>query len=471
MSMAQTGSAEAEDSVRQALAWFREAHDLYGLRLSFLLMSAVYQVQGDLTKSVEAAEEGVRVARVFGLDRELAIALQSLGLAVTRTADMRRATAVFRESLEAMRRDPQTLFLSRGLEMLAYCLVGQNAFVDAARIYGAAQTLRESIGARMWQLDKDQHAPIMARRRLGDADFERAFADGRLLNTETVIEFALATTAGRDGGQMDDPTTNTAEYQVVRLEDLAPAPALRVLALGALDIAVDGASVPAKGWGYNKARELLIYLLWNQDGRTREQVGLALWPDASAAQVRNNFHVTLHHLRKALRRAEWVKFERERYRIDHVGIVEFDVALFQQRITDALRVSRRGNVPVDDLRNILALYRGDFMAGESVGDWHMEIRDRLCRLHADGLETLGRALLEACRFDDAASVFERLIQQEELHEEAYRSLMTCRARVGDRMAAMREYRRLEAVLQRDLGAQPDRETSDLFRRLQRGESV
>ena len=80
-------------------------------------------------------------------------------------------------------------------------------------------------------------------------------------------------------------------------------------------------------------------------------------------------------------------------------------------------------------------------------------------------------MLAAGKFDDAASVFERLIQQEELHEEGYRSLMTCRARVGDRMAAMREYRRLEAVLQRELGAQPGRETAELFRRLQRGESV
>jgi predicted ATPase/DNA-binding SARP family transcriptional activator len=473
MSLTQTSSVEAETPVRKALAWFRESHDLYGLRLSFLLLSAVHQIQGDLTKSVEAAEEGVRVARVFGLDRELAIALQSLGMAVTRSGDMRRATALFRESLESMRRDPQTLFLSRGLEMLALCLIGQNAPVEAARIYGAAQTLRESIGAKMWQLDKDQHEPIMARarRRAGEAEFQRAFDEGRLLTSETVIEFALETTAGRDAGNGEEPSTNTAEYQVVRPEELAPPAALRVLALGTLDIAVDGMSVPAKGWGYNKARELLLYLLWNQDGRSRDQIGLALWPDASAAQVRNNFHVTLHHLRKALRRADWVKFERERYRIDAVGSIEFDAAQFQQHVTDALRLAKRGNVPVDDLRAALALYRGHFMNGEHVGDWHLEIRDRLCRLHADGLETLGDALLEAGRFDDAASVFERLVQQEELHEEGYRALMTCRARVGDRMAAMREYRRLEAVLQRELGAQADRETAELFRRLQRGESV
>lgn len=111
------------------------------------------------------------------------------------------------------------------------------------------------------------------------------------------------------------------------------------------------------------------------------------------------------------------------------------------------------------------------MDGESAGDWHFELSDRLARLHATGLEALGNALLEAERFDEAASAFERLVRQEELHEPAYRLLMVARARAGDRTGAMREYRRLEAVLQREIGSEPQRETVDVFRRVQRGERV
>ena len=33
----------------------------------------------------------------------------------------------------------------------------------------------------------------------------------------------------------------------------------------------------------------IITLFW------KDQIGLSLWPDASPAQVRNSFHVTLHH--------------------------------------------------------------------------------------------------------------------------------------------------------------------------------
>jgi DNA-binding SARP family transcriptional activator len=78
----------------------------------------------------------------------------------------------------------------------------------------------------------------------------------------------------------------------------------------------------------------------------------------------------------------------------------------------------------------------------------------------------GNALLAHERFGDAARAFERLVQQEELHEAAYRSLLLCRAREGDQAGMIREYRRLQAVLRRELDAAPQAETMELFRRLQ-----
>ena len=49
-----------------------------------------------------------------------------------------------------------------------------------------------------------------------------------------------------------------------------------------------------------RPRELLLFLLLHPEGASKEQVGVALWPDASASQLRNSFHVTLHRLRKVL---------------------------------------------------------------------------------------------------------------------------------------------------------------------------
>ena len=99
---------------------------------------------------------------------------------------------------------------------------------------------------------------------------------------------------------------------------VAPAAAdtLRVLALGPLQVFVGDDAIDTTVWGSARPRELLVYLLMHPDGRTKEQVGLAFWPEASAAQLRNSFHVTLHRLRKALRNPDWITLSNDRYRVD-----------------------------------------------------------------------------------------------------------------------------------------------------------
>ena len=87
-------------------------------------------------------------------------------------------------------------------------------------------------------------------------------------------------------------------------------------------------------------------------------------------------------------------------------------------------------------------------------------------MYVSALEALGNALVALERYGDGALLFERLVQQEELHEVAYRSLMLCRAREGDQAGMIREYRRLQSVLRRELDAAPVAETMELFRRLQ-----
>jgi DNA-binding SARP family transcriptional activator len=467
LSLTQVSSPEAEEPLRLAGEWFRAAGDLYGLRLNCLLHANYFSARGDLEQATVSAEEGVRVARVFGLDRELAIALQVLGALVAQRGDVARATALLRDALECMRRDPQPLFVSRGLEMMASCLVSRGAAMEAATIHGAAAANREIIGARVWQLDSDQLEPAMqqARLLLGDAAFEAAYAAGRALDVDAAVALALDTAARLGASVDEDPTTDTSEYQVVT-SAARPTPGLRIRTLGRLEIAIDGAPVPPAAWGYAKARELLVYLLLWPEGRTREQVGVALWPDASAAQVRNSFHVTLHHLRRALGRAEWVRFDRGRYRLDVGGRIDVDAFAFEERVTETLRLVRRGAASLEALEAAVATYGGHFLDGESMGDWHLEIRDRLSRLHASALEALGNALLAREDWRHAAAAFERLVQQEELHEPAYRSLKLCRAREGDQAGMIREYRRLQAVRRRELDAAPAAETMEHFRRLQ-----
>jgi DNA-binding SARP family transcriptional activator len=255
-------------------------------------------------------------------------------------------------------------------------------------------------------------------------------------------------------------------------EARADARMLRVLALGPLQVSVNGTPVESIAWGSARPRELLVYLLMHPEGRTKEQVGLVFWPDASAAQLRNSFHVTLHRLRKALGSADFVTLSHDRYRVDPAVVEEFDVAEFEREVAAARKALKRQEDGASaKLEQALSRFRGDFLDGEPVGDWHLEHRDRLQRTYVDALMELGARLVKEERFAKAAEAYRRVLARDELHEEALLALMKCHAGVGERSQALRVYRRFAERMKEELDAEPDDETTAFFEGLQRGAGV
>jgi DNA-binding SARP family transcriptional activator len=106
-----------------------------------------------------------------------------------------------------------------------------------------------------------------------------------------------------------------------------------------------------------------------------------------------------------------------------------------------------------------------------MGDWHLELRDRLQRLHADALLALGDALVRDDALVDAEPVLERLVRAEPLNEAAHRALIVCRARMGDQAGALLQYQRLSRILSTELGAKPAAESAALYYRLRQGHRV
>jgi hypothetical protein len=78
VSWGQSADSRAVEPTTRALAYFRTSGDLYGLRLCLVVLATYYGSVGEAARARETGEEAVVVARTFGLDRELAIALQVL---------------------------------------------------------------------------------------------------------------------------------------------------------------------------------------------------------------------------------------------------------------------------------------------------------------------------------------------------------------------------------------------------------
>jgi DNA-binding SARP family transcriptional activator len=238
---------------------------------------------------------------------------------------------------------------------------------------------------------------------------------------------------------------------------------LRVLALGPLQVFIGDEAIDTTAWGSARPRELLVYLMMHPDGRTKEQVGLAFWPDASSAQLRNSFHVTLHRLRKALRNPEWIALANDRYRVAPEIVREFDVVDFERDVAAARRaLQRREEGATAALERALSRFRGDFLDGEPAGDWHLEHRDRLQRVFVEALMALGDRLVAEERHAKAAEVYRRILARDDLNEEAVRALMRCHAHLGERGQAMRVYQRLADRLRKELDAEPDEETVEVY---------
>lgn len=234
---------------------------------------------------------------------------------------------------------------------------------------------------------------------------------------------------------------------------------VRLTVLGGFRLTVAGAEAPALPL---KARALLAYLA-AQGGRraSRETLGELLWSGRGAAQVG-------HSLRQAL-------FDL-RYRLARHGVIavrEGDVLLDPSVACDLHDfLSGAGAGDRAGLAAAAAAYTGPLLDGFSplandFEDWLTLTRARLQNHALDVLGRLATLCTEAGDPAAALAAIERMFALDPLREDIHRRLLEACAAAGRRAEAMRYYEQIVAILRRDLGIAPARETRELAQRLRR----
>jgi predicted ATPase/DNA-binding SARP family transcriptional activator len=365
--------------------------------------------------------------------------------------------------------------LAGDFDGMASLTMARGRVIDTVRLIGAVDVLRERVAIGLPATDQIERDRLLAigRQELGAA-FDGIYAEGRQLTMDQAVELANDA-AGMQTAEYRVPVL-TPSHSVLVVEDAVPdaasPPTLRVLGLGPLQVFINDEAIDSAAWGSARPRELLMYLLMHPEGCTKEQVGLSFWPEASMAQLRNSFHVTLHRLRKALRNPDWITVANDRYRIDPAVECHFDVASFEREIVAARRaLQRKEEGAAAALERALSLYRGDFLDGEPVGDWHIEHRDHLQRLFVDSLMALGVQLTAEERHAKAADVYRRVLARDDLQEDAALALMNAHARLGERAQALRFYQQFVERMRKELDAEPGEELVELYEELKDGSGV
>ncbi len=484
MAHAQTGSQEGRAACERARSWFGEHGDLYGLRLAHLLLGTMAVTRGDFDEALGLNQAGVAIARSFGQSRELGVSLQNTAMVHIVRGELDAAEALTRESLEALREDPSHFFISISLDYLGEILGRRGRLEEAARLLGAGDALRRMVAANRFPMNEARLAALLPRFReaAGEEEWNRRWREGAALGLEQVLDGlppvsgsaevrptepveGAGIPAGRlPPGPLSPSPADGAPAEALALSAAPGAPAsapeydLMVRALGPFAVEVEGRAIPPSDWSYAKPRELLVLLLLNPEGATRQRIGEGIWPGASASQVKNSFHVTLHHLRRSLGHPEWVLLEGDRYRVAASVRTWIDAAAFRAGVKEAGSDAGR-------LREVLALWRGDLLDEDPVGPWAAGLRDDLRRVRVDGLMALARALEEEGDDSGAADLYRTVVLLEELHEGAHRGLMAAWGRTGQRSRALRHFEELTALLRKELDAEPERETVALAEEL------
>jgi DNA-binding SARP family transcriptional activator len=483
--LAQDDLVESRRLAGEAVALARNAGDDWGLALARISLGNVERARGNDLAAGRLYEEGIAAARVSG-DRWLeTMGLRDLGVVARRAGKTDRAVALLRESLTLSHRAGERWFVTGGLEELATIAAAEGDPIRATRLLGAAKTLRDSIGAPVMPFHRDRYESVVAalRRALPANALAGHWAAGAALSLDEAVSFALELPAvAPPASAPADPTiaagpANVTPFSpvVIRARPREPMarpptiPSLRITALGAGRVELGDRSLAAADWTYAKPRELLFYLTDHAD-RTKEQVGLALWPEASAEQLRGSFHVALHHLRRVLGDAGWVRYADRRYAVDRERPIVYDVARFEECLAAARRAAEAPEQATVALEEAVALYGGDYL-DDHAGNWIETRRDRLRRAFLDCLLQLGEARLTTDRPAAAEAAFRRLLSEDDLDEAGNRGLIKALARQGQRGQAIRHYDGFVALLQTGLTASPAAETTDLVTRLRRGEAI
>jgi len=431
----------------EALRRFRDLGDGEGIVGALVDLGATTYRQGDHARARLLLQESLTLSERLGSREGTAWSMEQLGLLAAADADHPAAVRLLRGSLVAHYELGDRCRTASVLEELAGELALGPDARTAARLFAAATELRTAIGSPVPPCDRDDHE---RRRRAieaagGPAVVETAAVAGQAMPFDQAVAEAVA-----------------AADELLRVPArTAPATplGLRVHALGRARVEVAGRVLTSEDWTYGKPRELFYHLL-TRPGATKAEVGLALWPDASAKELRNSFHTGMKHLRRALGDQRWVRFVDGGYLIDRMDGFWYDVDDFEGAAEQALAA---GTIAVLD--GAAGRYPGDFLVDLAVGGWADARREGLRRRYEQVMLTLGHLQGQDRRYGEAAETFARLVAHDPFLEAAHRGLMRCHVALGNRARAIRQYQELVELLGTGIGTSPAPETTALYQKL------
>lgn len=238
---------------------------------------------------------------------------------------------------------------------------------------------------------------------------------------------------------------------------------IKVYTLGQFEILVEGKRLDFPHKAPRKQLLLLkaLLALGARDVPAR-RVTDAVWPDEEGDAAWRSLSVGLARLRALLGRPDAIVMQDERISLNP------DCCWWDVRAFEELDPSCQSD---GAQRSILNLYRGAFLPAEVDHPWTVPLRERLRARFAGHLQQAAARLERAGAWTDAAAMYARGIDTDDLAEEFYRGLMRCHLAMGQTAEGLAVYRRLRQILSVVLGIAPAGASEALHRALREAGSA
>ncbi len=191
--LAQSEQTTMRPLLAEAETLFKEIGDTWGIAECSLLLGQLALHQGDAVTTRVRLSQSLTLFREIGNRRGIARALSHLGEVAAMQQDWARARMLYEESLSEAQEASDRLETPSCLEGLAGIVAAGGALLPsvlwAAQLWGAAESLRETMGAPLPPAQRATYAERVtaARSSIGRRIFSAYWAQGRTMTPEQAL--------------------------------------------------------------------------------------------------------------------------------------------------------------------------------------------------------------------------------------------------------------------------------------------
>jgi len=187
--------AQAHTWLDESFALFREVGDKEGIASCLSLSGRLALSEGDTASARSLNEQALALFKEMKQQHGTALSLYALAQVAAAQGDHAGSQALYEQGVVVVRKSGDKWTILFGLEGLAAAVAAQGNHTWAAYLWGAAEALREAIGAPLPLVERAPYdrAVEALRTQLGEQAFAAAWAEGRTLSLEQAL-----TTPGRE---------------------------------------------------------------------------------------------------------------------------------------------------------------------------------------------------------------------------------------------------------------------------------